>query len=460
VFIDDGSWAVIYLSDSANDSVFSAVTNQLAETHWYILRAANVMSAEMYVRREPTDGIHFTTTEATDFGREVGRDEIHWWVFKRESEIDLLRDKTGHALDAVQRLRTASDRLRRQGYPDSYEELLGRLKQFTEANAADIGVLHDYVVWLASRDVRAPVLLFTHRVWGDTRRGDRWAIEPKATEPRSEDLVIMRRLAETVLGLRLSQAIYAFDRAAMDVAEDMYAGESVGEIPIDHVVARASSFAFSACAEYFAQVRDSLRNILIDIDKFTEQTALLHSELFWREFITKAVKSKKTEVAIWDFKETLTMWHVQGAEKERAKATFAEDVAAMANARGGVLIVGVTDKRQFVGIGSAKDVENRLKSAADVIAEHVESERPVVTFHQVGIPDSNGNAITCLVVIVAQSASVVSVRVEKGRYTFPVRRETGITRGSRLDAAGVGRFVKSDNHDFVSELVQFNRENA
>jgi hypothetical protein len=43
----------------------------------------------------------------------------------------------------------------------------------------------------------------------------------------------------------------------------MFAAEDFREVPIDHVVMRASSFALSECTTYFEQVRDSLRNIQI-----------------------------------------------------------------------------------------------------------------------------------------------------------------------------------------------------
>ena len=59
---------------------------------------------------------------------------------------------------------------------------------------------------------------------------------------------------------------------------------------------------------YFEQIRDSLRNVLLDIEKCLEQQNVLYSESFWRDFIGKAVATKKTETQVWDFKETFTMW--------------------------------------------------------------------------------------------------------------------------------------------------------
>jgi hypothetical protein len=38
------------------------------------------------------------------------------------------------------------------------------------------------------------------------------------------------------------------------------------------------------------------------------------------------------------------------------------------------LIVGVNDKSQIVGVGSGRELESRLKVAADVIARYIEYE--------------------------------------------------------------------------------------
>jgi hypothetical protein len=114
---------------------------------------------------------------------------------------------------------------------------------------------------------------------------------------------------------------------------------------MDRVVRLASRLAFEEFAEYFELVRDSLRNILLDVAKFVEQRDFVNDDAFWQSFIQKAIQTKKSENSLWDFKETLTMWHTgtkSEPEQTKAKVTFAEDVASFANAHGGVLIIGVT----------------------------------------------------------------------------------------------------------------------
>lgn len=231
------------------------------------------------------------------------------------------------------------------------------------------------------------------------------------------------------------------------------------KIPESRIVARTTRRVYEECAIYFSEIRDSLRNILLDIDEFKAHQNLVHSDAFWREFILKAVRTKKTETQLWDFKQTLTMWHVkEQPEKDHAKVTFAEDVASFANARGGVLVVGVSDNREIVGLASSsRDLENRLKAARAVIHDHVEYDREIVLLQQV-VVTVNGEEKVCLVVIVARAYEAVGVRDGKGGFTYPVRQENGIQRVSPRDLWDRWH-AKSDKYDFMSELEQFVRDN-
>jgi hypothetical protein len=79
--------------------------------------------------------------------------------------------------------------------------------------------------------------------------------------------------------------------------------------------------------------------------------------------------------------------------------TFAEDVASLANAEGGVLVVGVNNNREVVGIGSGGELESRLKFARDILAERLEYPREIVAFAQVMAPDASGTLRACLIAV-------------------------------------------------------------
>jgi hypothetical protein len=301
-----------------------------------------------------------------------------------------------------------------------------------------------------------------YRVWGSTRKGARWVeIDTESPEADPESI---RELAKIVLGLRDAR-LHAYDRAYLEIGEEIWnsttpedtADSGDIEIPTALVAARAARMAYDECAIYFTEVRDSLRNVLIDIEKLIQARELIYSDAFWRKFILKAVATNKAEPQLWDFKETLTIWHAkQDPEKARAKVTLAEDVASLANARGGVLVIGVSDQpREVIGVGDApRDVENRLMVVRQVIAKHIEYDRDLVLFRQI-VPPGKGGEKVCLVIVVAQACEVVGVHDGQGHYTYPVRRETGIERVSSLNLGSQKIHMKSDNHDFMRELNQF-----
>jgi hypothetical protein len=237
---------------------------------------------------------------------------------------------------------------------------------------------------------------------------------------------------------------------------EQVSGDAELIVPEDRVLRRTSYAVYDNCATYFTEIRDSLRNILLDIDKFKEEQALFESDEFWRQFIAKATTVKTVERQLWDFKKTLTLWHIKGEnEKRDAKVTFAEDIASFANTSGGLLIVGIDDQKNIVGVGTGRELENRLKIARDVAAQHIEYDRELVSFRQVAVKD-NGQEKICLIIVISQAGSPVGVTDGQGSYRYPVRRETGITRVSR-DA--IRTRLTSDNRGFLHELRQFIRDN-
>ena len=65
----------------------------------------------------------------------------------------------------------------------------------------------------------------------------------------------------------------------------------------------------------------------------------------------------------------------------------------------------------------------------------------------------------CLVMVISQACSSVGVSDGEGRFSYPVRRETGIERVARSDTPATKSHRKSDNRDFLVELKQFIRGN-
>ncbi len=449
------------MAEPSNEAVFSPPTLMLGEIHWHILRASRLMYEKTIVETRHGESGLIVQQGITEFGKEVGRDEIDWWVFRKEHDLQELRERTSRALDAAQQLKKASDLLGRGERPETYGELLQILRRFAEEQAAEITTLRDYVLWLAARDVLAPKILFTYRVWGSTRMGDREPRFDPGEKPTKDEI---ERVTEIVLGLASSSGTPTLFRAECEIGEEMWERVHDEEsanftIPMSRIVRRASAMAFDESAEYFEFIRDSLRNILLDIEKLIEQRDFVNDADFWRAFIKKVTQTPKAEPLLWDCKETLTMWHVdKEPERTSAKVTFCEDVASFANARGGVLIIGVTDKREIVGIGSGRELENKLKFAAEVLAKHLEYPREICRLRQIVVPGKDGADKVCLVVVVAAACEPVGVNDGAGRYTYPVRRETGLTRVARDEILNPKIHIKSDKYDFQREIYQFVHE--
>jgi hypothetical protein len=107
-------------------------------------------------------------------------------VFKKEPHLEELAARAQAALDAAQSLKQASTQLRKQHRSPAYEDLVSALGTFALERSSEIHVLRDFAAWMYARDPFAPSILYSYRVWGDTRRGDRWYVEVAAESPAGE----------------------------------------------------------------------------------------------------------------------------------------------------------------------------------------------------------------------------------------------------------------------------------
>lgn len=282
----------------------------------------------------------------------------------------------------------------------------------------------------------------------------------------------IKQLTEVVIGyVKRERAIT--DLVTMDMASDLF--DSLADmdpefysqqkirISADGVQKRAAGEAVNLFAEYCEQLRDSLKNVQIDIEQRETQDRLFTSDDFWRSFISKAAKPPKTEQKHWDFKKTLDMWHIKNDPEKSEKAhEFAERVAGFANNLGGVLLVGITDSppRQIVGLGiNSRDIENYMKYTRKVIGDYIEHNADFVHFQQVNIPDAVGEMKLCLVIAIQKTYTVLAVKGVDGRsYSYPFREETGLVWKDQNSIHNHKAGLKSDKFDFLGVLQQFVNE--
>lgn len=437
-----------------HEKLFSGPSLRLGKIHWYIQKADTEMDSRCHIeKRGKRMDVMIDTTA---FGEEVGLDEIKWWIFKKETEVEELRKRTKITLNSVQKLKEDALLLKERFSSKLYPSLIGELKDFTEGHKKEIRDLYDYIFWLHNKDVLAPCILFTYRVWGSTRLSDRTIrITAKAID---EDHPAVKKSVEVVLGLKIRE-VYTLGIIYSDIIGDIADSIDVeyqGPIVVNKqiVVNRTLPKVLDEFATYFEFMRQSLRNILLEIDEYDDQMRLLHRESFWCAFIQKAMSNDRVENQLWDFKASLEMWHPGHREREKAQFEFCEQVASFANTTGGVLIIGVTDKlpRKILGL---QGLENKMKSTKEIIRKHSKYGNDFTHFQQVPIKDESGKGQNCLVIAIAQTKEGVSVKDQQGKYSFPMRLETGLDRTDHETIKDSKQYITRDNYYFISDLNTF-----
>jgi hypothetical protein len=445
----------------SHQALFDENSSKIGKTHWYIVKAFSEVYGRSNKEVEITIGdSKLPTVEPTPFGYEVGQNTIHWWVFKKETDIDQLAKRTNELLEHVQKLKEDSSQIKEKFIPKSYEALVVKIKEFIGEHTHDLDSLYAYTHWLASRDLLAPSMLFSYTVWGSTRRSDR-IVTVNGDTPET-DAERLNALTELVLGIRNSTN-YAIQSTEWDMAQDIADSYDPEEMPariyVDPhtLLYRTARHVLSELSTYYEFIRNSVRNIAVEIDLYKEQNRLVHNEAFWVRFITGAKADDRPESHLWDFKNTLEMWHCSADRKPLAETEFAEDIASFANADGGLLIVGITDKhpRKVVGV---TDVENKINSISPILKRYIPSWIPLIHFQPIKINDDEGVERMCLLIVVSQAKHPTEVINQQGWSSYPLRMGAGKIKG-RLEQIGPSKAdldIKYDNFNFVySSLDSF-----
>lgn len=419
---------------TCHEQLHSGVPLLLGRIHGLILLAENAME----LRKK-------------EVSKEVGTDEIHWWIFNKEKDHEELRKRTELALAAVQKMKEDAFALKDTFVTSSYSDLIQELKWFCDSHPQELNELFAYVTWLHDNDVIAPVILFTNRVWGSTRLNQRGRMKIRTKVAEEEQTV---KCAEIALGLRTRDRYTAdtiYTSIAYDLAEAADPEEQIViSVPEERLLVLTTRQVLNEFASYFEFLRQSLRSVLTEIDLYNAPMRLLKRESFWKDFIVKA-SDAPVEHQLWDFKRDLDMWHTP-VERQKAVIKFCAHVAAFANAKGGVLIIGVSNDRprKVVGI---RNLENRMKYAKEVIRRRMIYDSDFTHLQTVSMNDESGEKI-CLVIAVAQTKNVVSIR-NTGKELSPIRMETGISWTPSSEIATTKTHVPSQNYDFIADLYTF-----
>jgi hypothetical protein len=421
----------------------SVASRKLAEVHRLIVNGYLLVGTKRNQTREKDRG----------FWGEIGKDEIHWWVSKKEMDVQELKESTEKTYWSAKVLKDDSRKLKSVFVVSSYSELIDILNRFVADHEEGITALYDYVEKLRRKDVLAPSILFTYRVWGTTRQLERTVLDKSGHTAFCEDL---QECLETALGtiiLSKPTADWVWgdlkNQLGLDDSEfEKFIRSSKGA---HRWLLLTSQRVLDQLADYLDNILQSLRNILIEIELYENVENLLNDTSFWSKVILSTL-NHTIEAQLWDFKETLAMWHCHREEKPKQVTDFCENVAMFANSKGGAIVIGITDKqpRRIIGV---KNPEERIKDLSDTIRKYCSYPKQFTTIQQVPMQGQNGTAL-CIVVAIAQTKGVVKVVDDQGRYTYPLRSQTGISRVDDKSIELSKTEVLKDNYNFISELYK------
>jgi len=380
----------------------------------------------------------------------IGLDAIRWWVTKRDSNPEELLARTEQIIPVVGRVKESAQKIRID--IKSYEDIIDNIVEFSERNEKDLASILAYVEWLRERATLAPLILYDYRSWGTTRLSEQRARTGNQLVRDSDSLL---KCTEIVVGLRrLGYTIHDVDVEMIDEifssARDMDAPPPLPQM--EAVLTRTAYKVRHRLFDYLDCLQRAMRNVVVEIKTLQEDDAEAENPEFWSDFI-KWSSEQPVETELWDFKATLDIWHVPGDKKAEADLELAEDVASFANARGGVIIVGVTNKepRQIVGIGQNR-LEERIIAAKESIMRHV--DRPVDFIRICVVPLILGGKgeLTCLALAIKRTSAPVGVRDQTRRFAYAFKIAAGKQRLTWEAVMETKKDLSTERFAFIPDL--------
>jgi hypothetical protein len=440
------------LNDNTSDEILLKSENatKLGRIHCIILAAdTQFMEEAGIIDKEPPVVFEFRPVTLTAFGREASGHFIKWWVKKNAIELGDVSAKIKAAYDSLVNLKRRSEELSVKSSATTYDELLTELRDFADSHSKDIAQFESFVINLNGMNYFAPSLLFSCPPWSTSDHSERFfRIEGKLTD------------SQVAMGTRAVFGLWSNGRLVLDkTRSDMeceYADSVDPEdnrsygITYQEAFPRAAKKILQEFRTYFQEIRESIDLLSSEISSFLNDGAL-NNEVFLRLFIAKAIPRFRPECELWDFKETIAAWH--NASDDRLKSDFACNVAAFANHKGGLIIIGIDDKnRKIVGLDK---VETRIQQSRSILESFLDNQVSVEMFTIV-LQNDEGKNVNCIILKIPQTAAVIGVKETAGgaSYKYPVRTDDGIKYRRHKEVAETKKETK-DNFAFSREIAEF-----
>ena len=138
------------------------------------------------------------------------------------------------------------------------------------------------------------------------------------------------------------------------------------------------------------------------------------------------------------------------------KRTFACDVASFANSKGGMLIIGISDDREIIGVEQTTTRINQSKRFLDSCLD-----KSIDGIEILSVPIMRNNETQsigdCLIIIIPQTKDVIGVKndINGLSYRYPIRVNDGVEFKTYNEISVLKEGIVEDNYTYAQELVEF-----
>jgi len=201
--------------------------------------------------------------------------------------------------------------------------------------------------------------------------------------------------------------------------------------------------------EDYPQIYENMEDL---VEEYEQERKDFYSEKFWIDFINKAMQREEDQ--LWDFKETLDWWNPECTIKEQKQVEFCENVAAFANVLGGILIIGITDKRPRV-IKGIQQIEKRKISIIDTLNRLTNIDFTDCILREIPLSIKNHKEQWCLGITIPQTKKVIEVRQLNKSISYPIRVGVKKEYSNHNKILEAKREVYKNNFKFKDKLIEF-----
>jgi len=424
------------------------IYQQIGKVHSIILVADNLLEEKQLVQVDESVEFDLSSVEFTPFGEATIGNFPRYFLRNNIERLFELRNKLEALHPYLDTLKRDSKKLIESYQVEEYADLIHNIKKFYNDHAENISELLSVIEYLQEIDSFAPALFLTHPQWSTTQISTRY-MKIKSLKD-FEGLI--ERAADIVSGIR-SFGRSTYDDIKSELEADI--AESVDPeyvthitVPEKSVLVRTSRKALLELATYFEKIRVCCENILSEINQLCDGS-ILENVPFLELLVNKAKEKTQSETTLWDFKQTFPVWlNPTGKNKQK----FALRVASFANNKGGILIAGITDDREVIGI---TDIEERVKQTRSLIDEKIENGNHEIKVASISMETNEGEKRSCLLILIPQNCVPTSVTKLDDRIVYPYR--DGVeTKYKTFDEINNIKSVSiNNNYRFARELIDF-----